>query len=113
MTFSATLDTTLPGIAKITLAGSLDASTASVFREEVEKAATATPQRLVLMMQELDYMASAGLRVLLFTKQKMGEHTDIYMIGTQEMVKETIEKTGFDQSVIMLEEYDAAEIENV
>lgn len=107
MTFSATLDTTIPGIAKITLAGSLDASTASVFREAVEKAATATPQRLVLIMQDLEYMASAGLRILMFAKQKMGADTDIYMVGTQEMVKGTIEKTGFHQAVIMLDEYDA------
>lgn len=111
MAFSATLTTET--IVKITLAGDLDASTAQSFKNVVEKAAAANPKRLILMMQKLDYMASAGLRVLLFTKQKMGEHTDIYMIGTQEMVKETIEKTGFDQSVIMLDDYDAAEIENV
>ncbi|MCU0515764.1 MAG: STAS domain-containing protein [Oscillatoria sp. Prado101] len=113
MAFNATLDTSIPGIAKITLAGDLDASTAPVFKEAVEKAATENPKRLVLMMEELDYMASAGLRILMFAKQKMSEDTDIYMIGAQETVEGTIEKTGFNTAVIMLKEYDASQIESV
>jgi len=51
-------------------------------------------------------MASAGLRVLIFTKQKMGPEVDIYPIGTQEMVMDTITKTGFDQSVIIQDHYE-------
>jgi anti-anti-sigma factor len=115
MALTATLDTTKPGIAKITLAGDLDASTAQVFKEAVEKAAAANPQRLILMMEKLDYMASAGLRVLLFAKQKMGEHTDLYLVGAQEGVEGTIKKTGFDQSafVVSLSEYDPAKVETI
>lgn len=104
MALTATLTTET--IVKITLAGDLDASTAQSFKEVVEKAAAAKPKRLILMMQKLDFMASAGLRILMFAKQKMGADTDIYMVGTQEMVKGTIKKTGFDQAVIMLDKYD-------
>jgi anti-anti-sigma factor len=92
----------------ITLSGSLDASTAPLFKTEVEKAAEAGAKRLVLMMQDLEYMASAGLRVLIYTKQKMGTDADIYVVGAQEMVLDTLEKTGFDQSVIIVDEYDPA-----
>jgi anti-anti-sigma factor len=92
-------------IATITVSGELDASSASVFKIEVEKAAAANPKKLVLMMQELKYMSSAGLRVLLFAKQKMGVNVDIYMVGLQETVIETLKKTGFDQAVILLDEY--------
>jgi len=59
-----------------------------------------------VLMQDLEYMASAGLRVLIFTKQKMGPEVDIYPIGTQEMVMDTITKTGFDQSVIIQDHYE-------
>ncbi|MGK7920977.1 MAG: anti-sigma factor antagonist, partial [Trichodesmium sp.] len=81
------------------------------FKTKVEEAAATSPKRLVLMMQDLEFMASAGLRVLIFAKQKMGTGVDIYMVGVQEMVLDTIKKTGFDQSVYLLDEYDAAQIE--
>ena len=34
------------------------------------------------------------------------------MIGVQDTVRETLEMTGFQHSVIMLDTYDAAEIES-
>jgi anti-anti-sigma factor len=105
MAFNATLEI-VNNIAQISLSGALDAASASTFKEQVEKAAEAKPSRLVLLMQDLDYMASAGLRVLIFTKQKMNHNVDIYVVGAQEMVLETLEKTGFDQSVIIVEKYD-------
>ncbi|MGB3514101.1 MAG: anti-sigma factor antagonist [Microcoleaceae cyanobacterium] len=113
MAFEANLETTDSGIAKITLSGELDGSTASDFKAKVEEAAAQNPKRLVLIMNDLEYMASAGLRVLIFSKQKMGTGVDIYMVGVQEMVLDTIKKTGFDQSVYLLDEYDAATIEAV
>lgn len=113
MAFDATLETTSSGIAKITLSGELDGSTAGAFKKKVEEAAAANPKRLVLLMQDLEFMASAGLRILIFAKQKMGADVDIYMVGVQEMVLDTIQKTGFDQSVYILEEYDADRIENL
>lgn len=112
MAFSATLET-VGNVAKITLAGELDASTAPDFKHKVEEAAAQEPKRLVLILNELEYMASAGLRVLIFAKQKMGKDVDMYVVGTQEMVMDTITKTGFHHSVIALDEYDAAVIENV
>lgn len=107
MAFNTTLEI-VNDTAKIALSGELDASTAPVFKEEVEKAAAQNIKRLVLLMQDLDYMASAGLRVLIFAKQKMGADTDIYVVGAQEMVMGTLEKTGFLNSVIAVDEYDAA-----
>ncbi len=105
MALSTTI-TTEGDTATITLAGELDASSAPQFKAEVEQAAGQGVKKLVLMMQDLEYMASAGLRVLIFAKQKMGADTDIYLVGTQELVKETIEKTGFDQSVYMVDTYE-------
>ncbi|MDJ0557257.1 MAG: anti-sigma factor antagonist [Microcoleaceae cyanobacterium MO_207.B10] len=110
MAFEANLETN-NSIAKITLSGELDAATAPTFKTKVEEAAGQSPKKLVLMMNDLEYMASAGLRVLIFAKQKMGTGVDIYMIGVQETVLDTIKKTGFDQSVYLLDEYDAAKIE--
>ncbi len=112
MAFTSTLEI-VNGIARITLSGELDASVAPQFRAQIEQAAQAQVKRLALLMQELSYMASAGLRVLAFAKQKMGANVDIYMIGVQESVLETLTMTGMRNSVILLDTYDAAQIEAV
>ncbi|MCC5636640.1 anti-sigma factor antagonist [Nostoc sp. CHAB 5844] len=104
MSFNTTLKINEP-TAIITVSGELDASSAPLFKTEVEKAAATNPEKLVLMTQKLDYMSSAGLRVLIFAKQKMGVNVDIYMVGLQEPIIETLKKTGFDQSVIFVDEY--------
>jgi anti-anti-sigma factor len=103
MAFSVTSETQ-GDVAKIFLTGELDASSATAFKEEIEKLPVSDLKRLVLMMQDLEYMASAGLRVLIFAKQKMTT-VDLYVVGAQEMVLDTIEKTGFHHSVILQTEY--------
>ena len=112
MAFDVSLEMTPNDVAKITLSGELDASVAQVFRDEVDRAAQLGAKRLVLIMDELEYMASAGLRSLIFAKQKMGQGVDIYVIGAQEPIVDTLTMTGFHHSVIMLDAYDAATIEN-
>jgi len=93
------------GIAKITLSGRLDASVAQAFREGVEQAAKEKAKKLVLYVQNLEYMASAGLRVLVFARQKMGSGVEIFVVAPQAIVKETIEVSGFHQAVSMVDTY--------
>ena len=92
-------------VAKLTLSGELDASSAGVFKEEIEKVSAQQPKRLVLMVKDLEFMASAGLRVLIFAKQKLGTDVSIYVISPQEPVLDTLEKTGFHHSVHIASEY--------
>jgi anti-anti-sigma factor len=89
----------------ITLSGELDASSAPQFKTAIESAAVGRPANLVLMMQDLTYIASAGLRVLIFAKQKIGPQVNLYVIGAQPQVVDTLQKTGFDRSCIMQETY--------
>jgi anti-anti-sigma factor len=112
MAFKSTLEI-VNGVAKITLSGELDALAAPTFRADVEKAAAAKVKAVALFMKDLEYMASAGLRALVFAKQKMGPQTEIYMVGLQETVMETITMTGFQNSVTFLDEYDAVKVEGV
>lgn len=93
----------------LTLMGELDAAAAPSFRDKIEELAGSDDiTRLVLMLDELAYMASAGLRALVFAKQKLGAGVDLYLVGAQDTVVETIELTGFHHSVIMLDTYDAS-----
>jgi anti-anti-sigma factor len=112
MAFSATL-MMQAGIAKITMSGELDASMAPVFQKKIEEAAAQKAKRLVLMMSDLEYIASAGLRALVFARQKMGPGIDLYVVGAQQQVMDTIQMTGFDRSIIALDTYDAGMIENI
>lgn len=93
------------GVAKITLDGELDAAAAGQFKADVEKAALAAPKKLVLYMDKLKFMASAGLRVLIFAKQKMGTGVDIFVIAPQAPVLGTLTMSGFHHSVFIKDSY--------
>jgi anti-anti-sigma factor len=91
--------------AEITLVGELDAATAPLFQAELEKAATSKPQRLVLLVKDLSFMASAGIRMLIFAKQRMGQAVEVYMIAPQEPIVDTLKRTGLLQTIIVKAEY--------
>jgi anti-anti-sigma factor len=92
--------------AVLTLSGELDAAAAPAFRERIEALiGHSEVHRLVLVLNDLSYMASAGLRALVFAKQKLGAGVEIFLVGAQETVAETIELTGFHHSVTMVDTY--------
>jgi anti-anti-sigma factor len=112
MSFALSQTTVGDHVAVIALEGELDATVAQL-RDAVDQAATAgQARRLVLDMTDLTFMASAGLRALVFARQKMGPNVEIFVVGAQESVLETIEMTGFQHSVTLLDTYDAAQIES-
>jgi anti-anti-sigma factor len=87
----------------LTLSGDLDAAGAGELRDAISTHADPTPTRLVLQVGDLAYMASAGLRTLVFARQKMGDGVQIVLVGTQPMVRETLELSGFQHSVTMVD----------
>jgi anti-anti-sigma factor len=107
MAFDAQLDM-VNGVAKITLSGELDASVAPIFKSKIEEASAQNARRVVLLLDSLEYMSSAGLRTLVFAKQKMGQGVDIVIVGAQPQVVEPIRQTGFHHSVTMMDAYDAS-----
>jgi anti-anti-sigma factor len=93
------------GVAFVTLKGELDAASAGQFKALIEQFAPEKPTRLVMMIADLAFMASAGLRVLVFAKQKMGPGVSIYVIGAQGPVLSTLTMSGFHQSVYLQDSY--------
>ena len=53
-------------------------------------------------------MAIAGIRMLVFTKQKLGANADIYVVAANEQIVNTLEMTGVDKSVIFVDEFEPA-----
>jgi anti-anti-sigma factor len=92
------------GSATVTLAGELDARSAPRLNDLIISASERPAlRRLVLLMEALTYMSSAGLRCLVFAHQKMPREVEIVLVGTRPQVAETIRLTGFDRSVVMQE----------
>lgn len=94
-------------VAKITLAGELDSLSARTFQTEIEKIATHSIDTLVLDLENLNFMSSAGLRVLIFSKQKIGPQLSIIIVKPQELIVDTLEKTGLQHSVTIVDQYPA------
>ncbi len=103
MSFNANLEVN-GDTARITLSGELDANVAEQFKQTVEEAAEKGPSKLVLLVRELQFMASAGLRVIVFAKQKMGQNVSIYVVGATGPVLNTLQMSGFDRAVYLQDE---------
>lgn len=80
----------------------LDTVTAPELEEEL-KAATDSAKELIMDFAELEYISSAGLRVLLTAHKKMsGKGGSMKLIHVNEMVREVLDVTGF-MSVLNVE----------
>jgi len=75
----------------------LDAA-APALRETVDKVLSGKPAQLVLQVERLSFMASAGLRILIFAKQKQ-PNLKIYLVKPQPAIVDTLRKTGFYDGV--------------
>ncbi len=84
--------------ARIALTGELDGSTAPALRTEVDQVLSGKPAQLVLQVEKLSFMASAGLRILIFAKQKQPT-LKIYLVKPQPAIVDTLHKTGFYDGV--------------
>jgi len=93
------------GVGKITLEGEVDAGTSGKFREAVETVASQKPGRLVIFMEKLTFLASAGLRILIFARQKMGADVKIFAVGAKGPVLSTLKMSGFDKSIYLQDSY--------
>jgi anti-anti-sigma factor len=90
-------------VAAIELKGELDASTAVQFHDTIEDAVKAGAIELVIRAEQLSYLSSAGLRSLVFARQKMGDGVRIALVGAAEPVARTIRQAGFDHSIELID----------
>jgi len=111
--FNATLLDVIEGTAKVSLTGLLDASAVQLLQEELQKATQKPIKRLVLLLQNLECITSAGLRALIFTKQKLGADVEIYVVGAPEHVLHFLKISAFCEGVTVLDKYESVEMASV
>ena len=82
------------GSLTIALEGRLDTTTAPELEQEI-KSSLGGVTELIMDFAKLDYISSAGLRVLLSAQKKMTRQGSMKVIHANEMVMEVFEVTGF------------------
>ena len=78
----------------LALIGRLDTVTAPELEAEIS-AILPTAESLVLDMEKLEYISSAGLRVILKTKKALAQKAGLKLINVSDDVREVFEITGF------------------
>lgn len=78
----------------VSVAGRLDTTTAPVLESEMMDALDGI-KTLVFDMKDLEYISSAGLRVLLSIQKKMNKVGSMTLKHCNEIVLEVFEVTGF------------------
>jgi len=84
------------GVVKIELAGRLDATNTPALQQELQKLTGQAVSSLVFLAKELEYISSAGLRIIIFAKQKLGANAQVYLVGAQDAVLSVIKMSGLD-----------------
>ena len=79
---------------EIALEGRLDTMTAPELEAELNQSLTGT-ESLTLDFSKLDYISSAGLRVLLSAHKAMSAKGGMKVTNVNEIVQEVFEVTGF------------------
>jgi len=78
----------------VALTGRLDTTTAPELEAEL-KSVLDSAETLIFDFEKLDYISSAGLRVLLSTQKVMAKKGGMKIIHVNEIVQEVFEVTGF------------------
>ena len=86
--------TTENGICTVALEGRLDTITSPELETEL-KASLDEVTELILDFEKLEYISSAGLRVLLSAQKTMNSQGSMRVIHVNETVMEIFEVTGF------------------
>lgn len=84
----------------IEVSGRLDTITAPALDSSINECAEYT-KNLILDLQNLEYISSAGLRVLLSAQKKMQKIGSMKVINVCEAIMEVFEMTGFADILVI------------
>ena len=87
-------------VTTIEIAGRLDTTTAPVLDKTINEDIEGTKE-LILDLKGLEYISSAGLRVLLGAQKKMMKIGSMKVVNVCESVMEVLEMTGFADILVI------------
>ena len=84
-----------PSVTRVELEGSIDGKTAPQIREELS-AALQQVQKLILDISRVDYLSSAGLRLLLLLYREItARNGKLVLLGVSPEIRTVMSHTGF------------------
>jgi anti-sigma B factor antagonist len=83
------------GKVTLELEGRLDTNTSPQLEDELAAVFDPTVEMLELDFAQLDYISSAGLRVLLAAQKKMNRQGEMIIRNANDVIMEVFEVTGF------------------
>ncbi|MDX1929749.1 MAG: hypothetical protein SFV81_24700 [Pirellulaceae bacterium] len=101
VTFTADLLEVNGGVATISLAGALTVDSQPCLREQVDAAMQQGAQAIVFEACDLETVSEEGLRVLAFTKQKLGGTVGVTLAGACDSVKGAIIESGIIDEIVL------------
>ena len=83
----------------INLMGKLDYSTASVLMEELKELVGKGVKRIDIYMADLEFISSAGIRAMVFIKQKIDKNVEVevFLHNAAEQIKEVFTLSGLQE----------------
>lgn len=95
-------------VSKVKLHGHIDASIAPELMNEMKDliARKNEIKKLVFLADELEYIASAGIRAVVFAKQKIGANVQVYLIGASDVILDVFKLTGIDKFLTIQDKFE-------
>ena len=89
--------------------GRIDGTNAHTFHEDIKKIVTPDDKTIVLDLEELEYISSAGLRIiLLVAKDSRNTDVDFAVCAMNKLVGQVFRNSGFDQIINIHDTREAA-----
>ncbi len=97
------ISATVESISVLRFEGNLDMNTAKGAQESAEKVIDGGAVKIIINIDKVNFVSSAGLRVLLYTAKRMKQAGgEMRVCGLNDSVQEIFKITGFDKIFTVL-----------
>lgn len=96
------------GVTVVSVGGEIDLSTAPAFEAAIAGALAEKPTVLVIELSAVQFLASAGLRILVATQEKLSKSAQVAVVASSPVTSRPIELTGLDKVISLYPTLDDA-----
>ncbi len=82
------------GTARVTMRGKLDPDEVIKLRRDLERVISASPQKIILLVKDLETLSRQGMNEILFFRSKVAIGEDVYVVGANPAVAHMFVEAG-------------------